>query len=172
MTTFERMAPECTQSTPTMRPAHALHAIADYYGTCRTDWPLSDVVLCAAAWYHCGAVDVVRGVAATRGEDGRLEGAPYCWVRADGRDYDLLQMARRRRHACFGSAPPSEHELVECSGSPAPLAPGLDAELLKDALQDIADYKLPTCPGCRGRHRAHACDGSCQSPWKDRPWRF
>ena len=156
----------------TLRPAHALHAIVDYYAVCRADWPLSDALLCAAAWYHCPEAEVIRGVAAQQVE-GALVGEPYCWVRVDGVDYDMLQLARVRRFACFGGvAPGPDHELIDCCGSYGPPTAGFeDVESFKDALRDVLTYQLPTCPACRGRHRAHACDRTCQSPWKERPWR-
>ena len=161
------MTGEREQSTQgaLMRPAHALHALVDYYAVCRADWPLSDVLLCAAAWYHIPSAEVVSGVALSR-SDGI--GYPYRWISLDGLDYDVLKMAQDRRFACHGCiAPGPDHELVDCSGSYEAFSTGFeDVEVFKKALRDIADYKLPTCPACRGRRRAHAFDQTCQSPWK------
>ena len=158
------MTGERGQST-LARPAHVLHALVDYYAVCKTNWPLSDVLLCAAAWYHIPSAEVVSGVALSQ-SDGF--GVPYCWIKIDGVDYDVLKMAQDRRFACHGcSAPGPEHELVACCGSYGHLQTGFeDAVVFKEALRDIADYKLPTCPGCRGRHRAHTCDDTCHNPWK------
>ena len=174
------MTGEREQSTH-MRPAHALHALIDYYAVCKTECPLSDILLCAAAWYHVPQAHIVHGVAVKPDVNGAAVGEPYWWVRVDGKDYDLLKMAQDRRTACQGGqqqqhatvavAGAGPHELVDCSG-PAPTRHRDLAEsgLIKQALQDIADYKLPMCPACRGRHRAHTCDDTCQSPWKTMLW--
>ena len=141
------MTGEREQST-LARPAHVLHTLVDYYAICKTDWPLSDILLCAAVWYHIPSAEVVSGVAMSQ-SDGF--GVPYCWIEIDGVDYDVLKMAQDRRFACHGGRLQTGFE---------------DAVVFKEALRDIADYKLPTCPGCRGRHRAHTCDDTCHNPWK------
>ena len=51
------MTGEREQST-LARPAHVLHALVDYYAICKTDWPLSDILLCAAVWYHIPSAEV------------------------------------------------------------------------------------------------------------------
>ena len=178
------MTAEREQSTQgsLMRPAHALHALVDYYAVCRADWPLSDVLLCAAAWYHVPHANIVYGVAVKPDVDGAAVAEPYWWVRAEGKDYDLLKMAEDRRAACqqgeqqqqqqhaavAGAGVGPTHELVDCSGPclgarPTDLA---ESGLVKQALLDVMAFKMPTCPACRGRHRAHTCDDNCQSPWK------
>ena len=162
----------CERAERTISTAHAIHAIVDYYAFCRKEWPLSDVLLCAAAWYHVPEARMIHGVAVTWGNDGAAVGEAYWWIRVDGKDYDLLKMVQDRRSACHQQPQQQQtptHELVDCSG-PAQRAGWADNELFKQALLDVMDFKMPGCPACRGRHRAHACDDTCQSPWKSRLW--
>ena len=149
-----------------MRPAHALHALVEYYAVCRADWPLSDILICAAVWYHIPEAHVVNGIALSRTDS--VGARAYRWINLNGVDYDVLKMAQDRRFACRGCiAPGPDHELVDYLGSYEHFSTGFeDVEVFKRALRDIADYKLPTCPACRGRRRAHAFDQTCQSPWK------